>query len=470
MILTSTASDVIYLILISTVIIVATYFLMRLVIKDAKKNREEKTLLIDGIITKSEMNSIIATYMNRMGEGANFSLIYLDLDKFGDLVMAFGNKEADQILKNVAEKIKRVLPKNTYISKYKGDEFLLFFPQSYDRSDALLYANELLEAFRQPITVLGNKSVDLTASIAISYYPHHGRNIKELLESLNLAIYRIKKEGGNAVRIYSSDLMIEEEHLEYYYQIKKAINDKEFKFHYQPIYYLENKTVYGYEALLRWEHPEHGIISPFKFINLLEQSGDIHWVGIWGFETLVKKHLELRFQSSFKIPKLTINLSPKQLYDNAIVGEYSKTLKRNKVEASNFVLEIGEFALFESQDTILKNIESLQKMGFIIAIDGFGLDIATFEKLKELNINTIKVDYEFIADDTFIVNKHLEILREYTKDQGKIIVQGVENELNLERIKSLNIDVAQGYFLSKPVSEEEIMDINKTNIDLINEI
>lgn len=160
MILTSAASDVIYLILILAVIIVATYFLMRLVIKDAKKNREEKTLLIDGIITKSEMNSIIATYMNRMGEGANFSLIYLDLDKFGDLVMAFGNKEAGQILKNVAEKIKRVLPKNTYISKYKGDEFLLFFPQSYDRSDALLYANELLEAFRQPITVLGNKSVD----------------------------------------------------------------------------------------------------------------------------------------------------------------------------------------------------------------------------------------------------------------------------------------------------------------------
>lgn len=109
-------------------------------------------------------------------------------------------------------------------------------------------------------------------------------------------------------------------------------------------------------------------------------------------------------------------------------------------------------------------------MGFIIAIDGFGLDIATFEKLKELNINTIKVDYEFIADDTFIVNKHLEILREYTKDKGKIIVQGVENELNLERIKSLNIDVAQGYFLSKPVSEEEIMDINKANIDLINEM
>lgn len=132
--------------------------------------------------------------------------------------------------------------------------------------------------------------------------------------------------------------MIEEEHLEYYYQIKKAINDKEFKFHYQPIYYLENKTVYGYEALLRWEHPEHGIISPFKFINLLEQSGDIHWVGIWGFETLVKKHLELRFQSSFKIPKSTINLSPKELYDNAIVGEYSRILKRNKVEASNFVL------------------------------------------------------------------------------------------------------------------------------------
>lgn len=470
MILASDATNIILSIFIVLAIIIATYFLMQLVIKEAKKVREEKGLLIEGIITKSEMNSIIGMYMNRMGEGANFSLIYLDLDKFGDLVMAFGKKEADQILRTVAQKIKAISPKNTYISKYQGDEFLLFFPQSYDRSEALLYANELLAAFREPISVMGNKVIDLTASIAVTYYPSHGRSIKELLESLNLAIYRVKKEGGNALRLYSSDLSTEEENLEYYYQIKKAIKDKEFKFHYQPIYNIEDETIYGYEALLRWEHPEHGIISPYKFMNLLEQSGDIHWVGVWGFETLVKKHLELRFQSSFKIPKLAINLSPKQLFDEAIVTEYSKIIKRNKVETSNFILEIGEFALFESQEMIVKNIQALKKLGFIITIDGFGVDIATFEKLKELNIYNIKVDYEFIEEDNFLVTKHLEILKEYTNKQGKLIVQGIENEEDLDKIKELDIKVAQGYYFSKPVSEDEIMVINKQNIDKLNNV
>lgn len=470
MIFASVASNIILSILIIGGLITVTYFLIKKVLSDARKHREEKNLLIDGIISKSEMNSIIAMYMNRMGENANFSLLYVDLDKFGDLVMAFGNKEADLILKAVAEKIKKTLPKNTYISKYKGDEFLLFFPQVYDRSDILIYANELLSSFRNPIVVSGNKAVDLSASIAIAYYPNHGRTVKDLLASLDLAIYRIKKEGGNQIRIYSTDLSSEEEHIEYYYQIKKAINDKEFRLYYQPIYNVLDNTIFGFEALLRWEHPEHGIISPYKFIHLLEQSGDIHWVGIWGFETLVKKHLELRYQSGVKIPKLSMNLSPKQLFDDSIVSEYGRILKRNKVDANNFMLEIGEFALFESQEAIVKNIEALQKMGFIIAIDGFGLDIATFEKLKELKISNIKVDYEFIAEDTFIVKKHLEILKEYTNDRGHLIVQGIENEADLEKIKSFDLKVAQGYFFSKPVSDEQVNELNITNIDKLSEM
>ena len=455
-ILATPAGDIIISLLVLAAIVIATYFLIKSVIKEEQKNREEKNLMISGLASKAEMNSIIAMYLNRMGEDARYSLIYLDLDKFGDLALAFGKKDSELILRAVASRIKSIIPKGSYASKYHDDEFLLFFPGSYSNAEVLNYANKILTSFNEQLELANNKKIDLKTSVAVAYYPLHGLDLKDMMAALNLTIYRIKKEGGNDLKVYSEDLKVNQENIDYYFQIKDAIADREFKYNYSPIYNLETNKIYGVESKLKWEHKEHGLIPHHKFIHLLEQSSDIHWVGIWGFEELVKLYLEIR-ERQVDVPKLAINLTPKQLYNEELSKEFNNILKRARVAANNFVLEIGEFALFESQEMIINNIIQLQKLGFDVAIDGFGLDMATFEKLEKLNIYYIKVNYEFIQEDSFIVKKHLEILQEYTKEKGNIIVQGIKDELAFQRVKSLNIIMGQGLFISNNVSNIELL-------------
>lgn len=463
----SKIGNVFIMIAVLAILIFLTYYLIKQVLKERDRIKEERNLLVEGLISTSEMNSIMAMYMNRLGEEARFGLIYLDLDKFEDFIMAFGDKEANEILKTVAIKIKELLPSEALISNYTSDEFLIFFPQKYKRSEVVIYANEILESFREQTEILGSELVDLTTSVAVAYYPHHGESINSLLQSLSLAIYQVKKQGGNSLKIYSSDLSSDEEHLEYYYEVKKAIANKEFHFHYQPIYNITTGNIFAYEALIRWEHPEHGMISPYKFINILEQSGDIHWVGKWGFETLINKHLELKSMSSLVKPKLSMNLSPRQLMSENLVSDFAQLIRKNRIDTTKFILEIGEFALFERQQVIIDNITKLKKLGFEIAVDGFGIDIATFEKLSALDIDTVKVDYSFIEEESFAVNKHMEILKEFTKKDGMVIVQGIEDESDELRIKEYNIEYAQGYYYSKPLNDGDMIALNNKNIDKV---
>lgn len=456
MIILSNIGNILLTIGIIILLVIATGFLIMRVKKEIIKNKEERSLLIQGVLSKSEINSIIGVYMNRLKDEAKFSLIYLDLDKFEEFMMAFGKKESISILQGVAKKIKTILPENAYISNYRGDEFLIFLPNEYTKEDAVTYANDLLNAFRKQTQVLDDHLIDLTASIAVAYYPQHGENIKNLLQSLHLSIYKVKKAGGNNIQIYSSDLTKDEEHLQYYNQVKEAITNKEFQFYYQPIYDITNKSIIMYEALLRWNHPEHGLISPFKFINILEQSGDIHWIGTWGLEKLVKMHLKFKALDELNIPKLSMNLSPKQLMNDDIVKQYAMILRKNNVKANNFVLEIGEFALFEKQEVIVENLKKLKKIGFKIAIDDFGIDLATFQKLKELDVDIIKVDYDSIAEETFAVKKYMEILQGFASDKRLIIAEKIENKEAEQKIINFDIRFAQGYLYSKPISEETI--------------
>lgn len=465
MIIFSSVGDIMLTFLIIIALVIVTGFLIMRIIREMQKNKEERSLLIEGVISKSEMNSVIAVYMNKLKENAKFSLIYLDLDKFEDFVMAFGKKESVTILKGVAQKIKEILPKNAYLSNYQKDDFLIFLPGQYNKAEVSGYAKQLLESFQEQTKVLEDYLIDLTASIAVVYYPQHGENIKTLLESLHLAIYKLKKAGGNNIKVYSSDLTSDEQYLEYYNQVKDAIHNKEFQFYYQPIYDLKTNKIVMYEALIRWNHPEHGLIAPFKFIDILEQSGDIHWIGTWGLNELIKMHLKFKDLDAKNIPLISMNLSPKQLMNKEIVKEYAKILRKQNVTASNFVLEIGEFALFDRQEVFLENFKKLKKIGFKIAIDDFGIDLATFEKLKELDVDIIKVDYESLAEETFAVNKYMEILQAFATDKRMIIAEKIEKEEDEKRIKGFNIRYTQGYFYSKPISEKIIFEPNNKSVD-----
>ncbi len=441
------------------------YFIAKSFFKEKARIKEEKALAIEGVLSKSEVSSIITSYITRIGKDGQFSLIYIDLDKFSDFVNAFGQVESEKILEKVVKNIEFTLPKSVKIARMQNDEFMVFLSMEYDRTEVVDLANKIKTAIARPIKLFGDTQINATASIAIVFFPHHGTNVKLLMDSLKLATYVIKKNGGDAIRVYSDEMSNQAgEHVEYYYQIKHAIQHREFQLYYHPIIDVNQNTLYGAEALIRWNHPEHGVLSPFKFLGIMEQSGDIHWIGLWGLETLIKTYQELKQEFSNMDIKFSMNLSPKQLMSESLPLDFQKILKKYRMNASNIILEIIEFAVFERHNMIFKNINKLKELGFHIAIDGFGLDYNTLNKIEKLNIDIIKLDNEFLKEEeSYMKAKFASLLVEFAeKHNYTVICEMIEDKAMMDEAKNYHVSKMQGYYFSKPLSAESFKSYIKT--------
>jgi EAL domain-containing protein (putative c-di-GMP-specific phosphodiesterase class I) len=248
------------------------------------------------------------------------------------------------------------------------------------------------------------------------------------------------------------------EHVEYYYQIKHAIQHKEFQLFYHPMINVKTNNLYGVEALIRWNHPEHGLLSPFKFLGIMEQSGDINWIGLWGIETLIKTYQELKQEFPKREILFSMNLSPKQLMNDSLPMDFQKILKKYRMSADSIILEIIEFAVFDKQINIFKNLKKLKELGFKIAIDGFGLDYATLSRVEELDIDIIKLDNEFLKEEeSYMKAKFASLLVEFAKrNKYEVVCEVIESKEMLDEAKKYNIDIMQGFYFSKPLSAEAL--------------
>jgi diguanylate cyclase (GGDEF)-like protein len=450
---------IVLFIIVVLVLLVMIFFLAKSFFKEHKKIQEEKALTIEGVLTRSEMHSVISTYIARSNDQLQFSLIYIDLDKFTDFVNAFGKKESEKIIETIIKNVEYVLPKGVKISRMQNDEFLIFLSMEFDRTEVVDLANKVKNAIGKQIKLFGDTQINATASIAIAFYPVHGGTLKDLLNSLQIATYIIKKNGGDNIRVYSEEMSDQGgEHVEYYYQIKHAIQHKEFQLFYHPMIDVKNSDIYGVEALIRWNHPEHGLLSPFKFLGIMEQSGDIHWIGLWGLESLVKTYQELKQVFPKKDIKFSMNLSPKQLMNQTLSEDFQKILKKYRMNAEHIILEIIEFAVFERQETIFNNIKQLKEMGFNIAIDGFGLDYSTLSKAEKMDIDIIKLDNEFLKEsEAYMKAKFATLLVDFAhKNEYKVISEMIETKEMMDESKNYDISIMQGYYFTKPLSAEAL--------------
>lgn len=466
------------LIFVAVLAIIATIVLAIFVFyrfrKDYRNYREEMTLLIDGALSKNEIVFSITSYISKIPKDMSFSVMLLSFDKFEEVVNIFGEKEAQKILERFVSNIDKALPQKAQIGRYSKDEFLVVVRSDYSRVETMRLAERMKEAASLPIKVMGGTETNHHVSIGIAYYPYHGRNFKQLLNSLNLALYIAKREGGDSIILYSDEMNVQEsENVRFYGEIKEAIANKQFMLYYQPIVDIATQHVYGAEALLRWQHPEYGVLSPNKFIHIIEQSGDINWVGNWGIERLIQEYLQLKKMFPGKHFQLSMNLSPKQLANENLIMNFQNLVKKYRVLARNLTLEIIEFAIFEKHDVVKDNLNKLKELGFQIAVDGFAMDHTILEKMGSLPIDIIKLDRDFLQEDeetSFLKTRYAEMLIEFAeKNNKKIICEGIENIDMLKKAGEYHINLLQGYYLSKPISEEDFHQYlyNEKDIDLL---
>lgn len=452
-------------IIIPIVIIGAGYFVFRSIVKENKRYKEEVVNYIEGVQNRKEINASISSYITR--QSLPFSLIMIDVDKFSEIIENFGKDEANKIIKNLALHILDVLPKRVEMARIGTDKFLIFMKSEYSKEEALALTRKILSIIIEPITIFGDNTINITASLSVCLYPNHGNTVKQLMESLDIAMYICKRNGGSQYLLYTEETGANEtENLQYYKQIKKGIKNKEFTLYYQPIINCENKEFYGFEGLLRWNHPELGLLSPYKFISIMEQSGDIKWVGEWGLESLIKEYIEVKRQGFVSDFVCTMNLSPKQLSDPSLSIEFQKLIRKYRVSTASIVLEIEEFALFDKHDTIKKNIKDLKDLGFKIAVDGFGLDFNGIKRLEELQVDIVKLDKEYLDPETDATLKQqfINLLIDFASTRNiTIIAECVEDSNALKSVRDLGINVVQGFNFSKPLSKEELEEYIKSN-------
>ena len=484
MLLTSGGSALMVTLIAVLVVILLGVLFFFLIKYNYKKFHEESDNLTEQTITKAEMNRAISNYIKKVGRFGEFTLIYIDIDNFTSMNDIFGREQCQEFLTEIAQRFVKRFPYRTVISNYSNDEFMIFIKDNLTYEQVCKITDQLLADVRGKLYVSTRDSISLTASAGICMYPSCGRTTEELVKNLELSTYISKREGGNKYTMYYRTLATDEsENYKFFLEIKKAILNKEFCLYYQPIINLNTDNVYGFEALMRWNHPEQGVLPPAKFMSIMEKSGDIYWVGKWGLELLCSKFKEVQplVGDDFH---LTLNLSTKQLTYESLADDLVLVAKKASVAASSIVLEISGYAMFEKMDNVKQNLLKLRDAGFTIAVDGFDLDYSTITKISKEPIDMIKISRNFFLDEVegdsnnprpttsdaeklaaekeetkSIKEKFAKMLIETANVAHRVVVsEGIETKDQAEYVKGLGVTLGQGYYYSKPISESELPD------------
>ena len=385
------------------------------------------------------------------------AVLFIDLDRFKNINDSLGHPVGDEILKEVAIRLQQVSVSRGTAARLGGDEFVIFIDAVDSYEEVAVYAKAINNAMERPF-LLDRHKFSLNASIGISIYPDNGNDSMQLIRNADTAMYRAKEQGGAGFHFYTSELtQAANAKLKLESQIKHALDVHQFDLYYQPQVDVVSGKIIGAEALIRWQHPEEGFISPDSFIPFAESTGLIVMVG----EQVIRMAFEQMHswrEAGLALPRLAINISTRQFLSDDLLSVFEDCLTQFDVEASMFELEITEGALMVKSNTTQSILNRLKDMGFSLAIDDFGTGYSSLAYLRRFEIDLIKIDRTFIEmmdcneSDQQLVNAIVVMAHNLGID---VLAEGVENHAQLCMLKDLNCDFYQGFYLSKALPAEQ---------------
>ena len=385
--------------------------------------------------------------------GDQIGLLFFDLDHFKKVNDTFGHNIGDQLLIEVAQRVKGAIRSSDTLARLGGDEFTIIIENDATEKRCSLIAKKILTSLKSAF-LLNKQEVFISTSIGITIFPIDGNTPEELLKNADAAMYESKRNGRNQFSYYSSELnrhSIEQLKLEN--DLRNALSLDQFELYYQPKIDLSNDKISGAEALIRWHHPERGIIPPDIFIPILESTGLIVAVGEWVIKTACRQ-LHIWRDSGHNDLSVAVNLSARQFSELNLPNLISNALIESEIDARFFEVEITESMLMENLQNTVTILEGIKKLGVTISIDDFGTGYSSLEYLKKLPIHAIKIDRSFVSDilhdkDDFAITKAIVAMSKGL--QLKVIAEGVEELEQQIKLKEMGCDGAQGYLFSPPV-------------------
>lgn len=389
------------------------------------------------------------------------TLIYMDLDNFKQVNDTLGHEAGDQLLINVADRLRNALRQEDHISRLGGDEFAILVHQNRDTSSEL--AGRLLSLLNEPMS-LSEHQVCPSASIGIAIIREDGNNASDLMRNVDMALYQAKDKGRNNFQFFSADLQHKAQlKLALMSDMRRALKHGEFFLDYQPKYDAKSRKLIGVEALLRWDGPEKGLISPTDFIPIAEESGLIIPIGEWVIRQACQ--IASSLSSNKGIIPIAVNLSAKQFEDPGLLDKIMAICQEQRIVPGQLEIEVTESLLVKDIEKSIQLLQQLQDSGIHIAIDDFGTGFSSMSYLKELPVNVLKIDRCFVMElpnnkkDAAIVEAVIRLAHSLGL---KVVAEGIETEEQLAFLKSRHCDIAQGFLLSKPLPLDTLLEISPT--------
>jgi diguanylate cyclase (GGDEF)-like protein len=389
--------------------------------------------------------------------GRQLAVLLVDLDRLKHVNETLGHEAGDTLLQVAARRFYDCLRETDTMARQGGDEFVVLMDELPDREPIAHVSQRLMDAMAQPFVIDGQE-IHLTASIGISVYPEDGRT---LLRNADIALYRAKEKGRNTCQFYSAQIdSYSRERLALESGLRRALERDELRLHYQPKVDVAAGHVCGMEALLRWQHPELGLVAPDRFIPVAEETGLIRPIGAWVLKTACLQNRAWRRQGVKRLP-IAVNLSPRQFADERLFDDISSALAESGMEGPDLELEITESMVMDDPEQAVSILRRLKDLGIRMAIDDFGTGYSSLAYLKRFPIDSVKVDRSFVRKfrghgqhgvaQAVIAMAHSLRL--------KVVAEGVESEAQLSFLRSEGCDEIQGYYFSAARTAGEIAGI-----------
>ena len=388
----------------------------------------------------------------------SLAVMFLDLDGFKSINDAYGHQAGDALLVAVASRVRGLLRGQDTLSRLGGDEFVLVAPSS-DPDDAAVVAQRILDAVAMPIQAQGI-DVQVTASLGIAMYPSDGITERDLMAHADAAMYHTKDNGRNGYTFFAPSMNISaHQQLKLLNDLRRAVERNELLLHYQPKFAAPDYRMAGVEALVRWQHPEMGLLAPGAFIAAAERSGLILSLGEWVLDEACRQ-LRAWDDAGHDVPTMAVNLSPLQFSSPSLVDTVRDTLARHALDPTRLTLEITETTAMRDADASVGILDALTRMGIRISIDDFGTGYSSLLYLKRLPATELKIDRAFVrelesnADDAAIVASIVALGRTLNL---KVVAEGVETPGQQRQLRQLGCDFYQGYLLGEPAAADRLV-------------
>ena len=417
---------------------------------------------LTGLPNREMFNGMLRRAIDAAGRyQRRFALLFIDLDRFKVINDSLGHDAGDMLLVEIGGRLRRALRSSDVVARLGGDEFVVILEEAAERSEVEQVAGELLSVLSQPLQLSGHEC-HTTASIGIAMYPSDGADMSTLTKNADMAMYLAKEDGKNGFRFFSREIRTQSiERLKLESALRRALERDQFTLHYQPKIDMASGQITGVEALLRWNHPEFGSVSPAQFIPLAEETGTIVPIGRWVLKEACAQNMAWQ-RRGLRPVTMAVNLSPRQFADGHLLQDVDEALVSSGMSPVLLQLEVTESMVMRNVSRAIKILDAIQSRGIRLAIDDFGTGYSSMSLMKQFPIDTIKIDRSFIRD--LPVDSEDQAIAQAIISMGKalgmtVVAEGVETLEQQAFLRSHACDEMQGFLFSRPLPSGEMADL-----------